>query len=160
MKEAGKLKEEPEPGSIFSCRYANLSEEGDFLVTAQKPYSESLYLCTHNFSESNIDKRPINSWKLSPGRDYYVKNLTKNFIFLCTDKDSVQIHNKKLIDKYVEIFPNLPGVQVTSVTISLDEKFIDIAYENGINSIYSLDNEGYINLINSYATGSNPDDLI
>ena len=46
------------------------------------------------------------------------------------------------------------------MTISLDEKFINIAYENGINSIYSLDSEGYINLINSYATGSNPDDLV
>ena len=160
LKEAGKLKEEPEPGSIYSCRYANLYEEGDFLVTAQKPYSEFLYLCTYNFSESNIDKRPINSWKLPSGHDYFVKHLSKNFIFLCTDKGAVQIRNKKLIDKYVEIFPNLPGVQVTSITTSLDEKFINIGYENGINSIYSLDSEGYINLINSYATGSNPDDLI
>ena len=159
LKEAGKLKEEPEPGSIYSCRYANLYEEGDFLVTAQKPYSESLYLCTYNFSESNIDKRPINSWKLPSGRDYYVKHLSKNFIFLCTDKGAVQIRNKKLIDKYVEIFPNNPGIQVTSITTSMDEKFINISYENGINSIYSLDNEGYINLINSYATGSNPDEL-
>ena len=159
LKEAGKLKEEPEPGSIFSCRYANLYEDGDFLVTTQKPYSEFLYLCTFNFSESNIDKRPINSWKLPPGHDYYVKHLSKNFIYLCTDKGSVQIRNKKLIDKYVEIFPNLPGVQVTSVISSLDEKFINIAYENGINSVYSLDNEGYISLINSYATGANPDDL-
>ena len=60
LKEAGKLKEEPEPGSVFSCKYANLYEEGDFLVTSQKPYNEFLYLCTFNFSESNIDKRPIN----------------------------------------------------------------------------------------------------
>ena len=160
LKEAGKLKEEPEPGSIYSCKYANLYEEGDFLVTGQKPYNEFLYLCTFNFSESNIDKRPINSWKLPPGHDYYVKHLSKNFIFLCTDKGAVQIRNKKLIDKYVEIFPNLPGVQVTSITTSLDEKFINIAYENGINSIYSLDCEGYISFINSYATGSNPDDLV
>ena len=159
LKEAGKLKEEPEPGSVFSCKYANLYEEGDFLVTSQKPYNEFLYLCTFNFSESNIDKRPINSWKMPPGHDYYVKYLSKNFIFLCTDKGAIQIRNKKLIDKYVEIFPNLPGVQVTSITTSLDEKFINIAYENGINSIYSLDNEGYISLINSYATGANPDEL-
>ena len=86
LKEAGKLKEEPEPGSVFSCKYANLYEEGDFLVTSQKPYSEFLYLCTFNFSESNIDKRPINSWKMPSGHDYYVKYLSKNFIFLCTDK--------------------------------------------------------------------------
>ena len=160
LKEAGKLKEEPEPGSVFSCKYANLYEEGDFLVTSQKPYSEFLYLCTFNFSESNIDKRPINSWKMPSGHDYYVKYLSKNFIFLCTDKGAVQIRNKKLIDKYVEIFPNLPGVQVTSIITSSDEKFISISYENGINSIYSLNAEGYISLINSYATGTNPDDLI
>ena len=159
LKEAGKLKEEPEPGSVFSCKYANLYEEGDFLVTSQKPYNEFLYLCTFNFSESNIDKRPINSWKMPSGHDYYVKYLSKNFIFLCTDKGAIQIRNKKLIDKYVEICPNLPGVQVTCITTSQDEKFINIAYENGINSIYSLDNEGYISLINSYATGANPDDL-
>ena len=71
----------------------------------------------------------------------------------------MQIRNKKLIDKYVEIFPNLPGCQVTNITSSLDEKFISISYENGINSIYNLDSEGYISLVNSYATGSNPDDL-
>ena len=95
------------------------------------------------------------------GHDYYVKYLSKNFIFLCTDKGAIQIRNKKLIDKYVEICPNLPGVQVTCITTSQDEKFIfiNIAYENGINSIYSLDDEGYISLINSYATGANPDDL-
>ena len=29
LKEAGKLKEEPEPGSIYSCKYANLYEEGE-----------------------------------------------------------------------------------------------------------------------------------
>ena len=159
LKEAGKLKEEPEPGTVYSCRYVNLYEDGDFLVTSQKPYSEFLYLCTFNFSESNVDQRPINFWKLQPGHDYYVKHLSKNFIFLCTDKGAVQIRNKKLIDKYVEIFPNLPGCQVTNIASSPDEKFISIAYENGINSIYSLDSEGYISLVNSYATGSNPDDL-
>ena len=159
LKEAGKLKEEPEPGSVLSCRYVNLYEEGDFLVTSQKPYREFLYLCTFNFSESNIDKRPINFWKLQVGRDYYVKHLSKNFIFLCTDKGSVQIRNKKLIDKFVEISPNLPGCQVTSISSSLDEKFVSIAYEDGINSIYSLDCDGYIDLVNSYATGLNPDDV-
>jgi len=159
LKEAGKLKEEPEPGAVYSCKYVNLYEDGDFLVTSQKPYSEFLYLCTFNFSESNIDQRPINFWKLQSGNDYYVKHLSKNFIYLCTDKGAVQIRNKKLIDKYVEIFPNLPGCQVTNITSSSDEKFISISYENGINSIYNLDNEGYISLVNSYATGSNPDDL-
>lgn len=159
LKEAGKLKEEPEPGSVFSCKYINLYEDGDFLVTSQKPYSEFLYLCTFNFSESNTEQRPINFWKLQPGHDYYVKHLSKNFIFLSTDIGSVQIRNKKLIDKYVEIFPNLPGCQVTNISSSLDEKFISICYENGINSIYSLDPEGYTNLVNSYATGENPDDL-
>ena len=159
LKEAGKLKEEPEPGAVYSCKYVNLYEDGDFLVTSQKPYSEFLYLCTFNFSESNIDQRPINFWKLQSGNDYYVKHLSKNFIYLCTDKGAVQIRNKKLIDKYVEIFPNLPGCQVTNITSSSDEKFISISYENGINSIYNLDSEGYISLVNSYATGSNPDDL-
>ena len=159
LKEAGKLKEEPEPGSVFSCRYVNLYEDGDFLVTSQKPYAEFLYLCTFNFAETNIDQRPINFWKLQPGHDYYVKHLSKNFIYLCTDKGAVQIRNKKLIDKYVEIFPNLPGCQVTNIASSNDENFISISYENGINSIYSLDSEGYIAIVNSYASGSNPDDL-
>ena len=159
LKEAGKLKEEPEPGSVFSCRYVNLYEDGDFLVTSQKPYSEFLYLCTFNFAESNIDQRPINFWKLLPGHDYYVKHLSQNFIYLCTDKGAVQIRNKKLIDKYVEIFPNLPGCQVTNISSSDDENFLSVSYENGIISIYNLDSEGYINLVNSYATGSNPEDI-
>ena len=153
QKEQGKLKEEPEPGTVFSCKYIGLYQDDDFLVTSQKPFNEFLYLCTFNMAETNVDKRPVNFWKLPPGTDYYIKHISKNYIFLCSHKGTVQIRNKKLIDKFVEIFPNLPGCQVTDISTSLDEKFICVCFEDGTNVIYSIDTEGIDLHIEMFSSG-------
>ena len=153
LKEAGKLKEEPEPGSIFSCRYINLYEEGDFLVTTQKPFADNLYLCTFNFSETNTEQRPVNFWKLPPDNDYYIKHISKNFVFIVSHEGAVQIRNRKLLDKYVEIFPNLPNVQITDINTSNDEKFVCISFQNGINTIYQLDVDGFNEYIEMFSSG-------
>ena len=153
LKEAGKLKEEPEPGSIYSCRYINLYEEGDFLVTTQKPFADNLYLCTFNFSETNTEQRPVNFWKLPPDNDYYIKHISKNFVFIVSHEGAVQIRNRKLLDKYVEIFPNLPNVQITDINTSNDEKFVCISFQNGINTIYQLDVDGFNEYIEMFSSG-------
>ena len=152
LKEAGKLKEEPEPGSVLSCKYINLYEEGDFLVTSQKPYAEFLYLCTFNFSETNTEFRPVNFWKLPDG-EFYLKHISKDYIFLSSSIGEIQIRSKKLLDKYVEINPNLPRHQVMDIATSPDEKFICCAYDDGICSVYNLDTETYEDYIDAFTQG-------
>lgn len=155
QKEQGKLKEEPEPGTIFSCKYIGLYQDDDFLVTSQKPFNEFLHLCTFNMAETNIDKRPVAFWRLPPGTDNYIKHISKHYVFLSNQKGSIQIRNKELLDKYVEIFPNLPGCQITDVTTSPDEKFICIVFEDGTNTIYSLDIEALNMYMEMFKTGIN-----
>lgn len=153
QKEQGKLKEEPEPGTVFSCKYIGLYQEDDFIVTSQKPFNEFLHLCTFNMAETNVDKRPVNFWKLPPGSDYYIKHISKNFIFLASHKGTVQIRNKKLIDKYVEVFADLPGCQITDISTSLDEKFVCICFEDGTTSVYALDTDGINMQIEMFSSG-------
>ncbi|MCQ2816612.1 MAG: hypothetical protein MJ252_05015 [archaeon] len=153
QKEQGKLKEEPEPGTVYSCKYIGLHSEDDFLVTSQKPYNESLYICNFNFEATNTEQRPFNFWRL-PSGDYYIKHISTNYVFLAEHKGGLQIRNKKFMDKFVEIQPNLPGIQISSVSTSEDEKFVSICYEDGINAIYAMDTEGFNMHIDMYCGGN------
>jgi WD40 repeat protein len=129
-----KKKEEPGPAPILNCRYVHLYQTGDFMVTAQKPYNEFLYLC--NFNNNNSPKlRPINFWRL-PNQDNYIKYISKNFIILANNKGSIQVRNKKLLDHYIEIFPNAVGVK--SVTISSNQSILVVSYKDGTMITYKL----------------------
>ena len=154
LKEAGKLKEEPEPGSVLSCRYINLYEEGDFLVTSQKPYAEFLYLCTFNFSETNTEFRPVNFWKLPDG-EFFLKHISNDYIFLSSAIGDIQIRSRKLLDKYVQINPNLPRHQVLDISTSSDQKFIACAFDDGICSVYNLDTETFEDYVDAVTQGRN-----
>jgi WD40 repeat protein len=129
-----KKKEEPNPAPILNCRYVNLYQTGDFLVTAQKPFNEFLYLC--NFNEHNNPKlRPINFWRLPP-QDNYIKYISQKFIILANNKGSIQIRHKKLLDHYIELFPN--SVAVRSVALSTDQNILVISYKDGTIITYKL----------------------
>lgn len=137
--------QEPGPSPILSCKYANLYQEGDFLLTANKPYNDSLYLCNFEHGTNNPKMRPINCWKLprtNTVKEFYVKHISKNFIFLANNRGSIQIRNKKLIDKYIEIFPNLYSSLVWDVTLSNDERTLAISYKDGTVFVYNINIEG------------------
>lgn len=149
-----KKKKEPAPSSIISCKYINMYKEGDFLITAQKPFNEFLYLCNFD-NEYFVDNeefphstpRPIMFWKLPKPMDYSIKFISKNYIALCNNKGYVQIRNKNLLDKYVEIFPNSYSSVVTDISISEDEKLVSVSYKDGTVINYVLNHEGYSELI-------------
>jgi WD40 repeat protein len=133
-KKDAKKKEEPNPSPILNCRYVNLYQTGDFLVTAQKPFNEFLYLC--NFNENNNPKlRPINFWRL-PSQDHFIKYISREFIILANNRGSVQIRHKKLLDHYIELHPNSVGVK--SVTLSTDQNILVMSYNDGTIVTYKL----------------------
>lgn len=52
----------------------------------------------------------------------------------------MQIRNKKVIDKYIEIFPN--SSEIKDIAVSSDERLLAISYKDGTILTYTLDLEG------------------
>jgi len=149
-----KKKKEIAPSPIVSCKYINMYKEGDFLVTAQKPYNEFLYLCNFDndyFVENEefpaSTPRPITFWKMPKPMDYMLKCISKNYIILCNNKGYIQIRNKNLLDKYVELFPNSYASTIYDVSISEDEKFVSVSFKDGTVVNYNLNHEGFTEMI-------------
>jgi len=149
-----KKKKEPTPAPIISCKYINMYKEGDFIITAQKPYNEFLYLC--NFDDEYFVEneefaasmpRPVTFWKLPKPIDYSIKFISKSYVALCNNKGYVQIRNKNLLDKYVEIFPNSYSSVVIDICISEDEKLISVSYKDGTVINYVLNHDGFSEII-------------
>lgn len=143
-----KKKKEPAPSSIISCKYINLYKEGDFIITAQKPFNEYLYLCNFNndyYIENQDYKsstpRPVTFWKLPKPMDYSIKLISKSFVILSNTKGHVHIRSKALLDKYVEIFPNSYSCSVFDINLSEDEKLVSVSYKDGTIINYSLNIE-------------------
>ena len=139
LNKESKIKPEPGPSQIYSCKYINMYKEGDFLLTAAKPYNDSLYLCSFDDPKA----RPVNFWKLPSSKEFYVKSISKNFVFLANSKGAVQIRHFKMMDKYLEVFPNLFSAVVQDITTSSNERTLAISYKDGTTLIYTLDLEGF-----------------
>jgi len=153
-KKVKKDKTEPCPAPILTCKYVNLYKEGDFLLTASKPYNNSLYLCSFDESNTNPQKRPLNFWKLPATetnyKEYFIKYISKRFIITSNNKGAVQIRSLKLIDKYIEIFPNLHSNSVQDVSLSWDERLISISYKDGTILIYQINLEAISNYVETF----------
>jgi len=129
--------DEPGPSNIISCKYSNIMEEGDFLVTAAKPYNEYIYLCSFN------SERPLKYWNIEKNT-WIVQCITQDFVFLSNHTSIIHIRNKTDMNRYLEFSPNaLSQGNVSQISMSQDQKLISTAYKDGTIITYIIDSDSF-----------------
>jgi len=129
--------EEPDPAAILSCRYSNLIEEGDFLVTAVHPYNEFIYLCSFN------SERPIKYWTIGVNM-WKIQCITQDYVFLSNHSSIIHLHHKSDLKRYVEFSPNALSLgNVSHISMSQDQKLISTSYKDGTIITLILDGDGF-----------------
>ncbi len=136
-KDKTKKLEEPEPSSIYSCKYCNMMEEGDFLVTAAKPYNEYIYLCSFN------SERPLRYWNIVKNH-WNIKCISQDYVFLSNQQSIIHIRNKTDLNRFVEFSPNALSLSsVSQIVMTQDQKLISTAYKDGTIITFIIDNDSF-----------------